>query len=191
MRNRRVGTHGAQRRWAAELEHFWFRRLNQSQWFATDPAVDEELRRRFGRELASLWTRPAAEFLSDPHMALAAVLLFDQLPRNLFRGAAAAFAFDPLARQITRGALQRGWDKALRPEQRPFLAMPLMHSEDIADQLWSVQFFSALGRPANFEFARDHYRMIARFGRFPHRNAVLGRRSTAAEKRAVQAGFAW
>lgn len=181
----------AQRRWAAELEHFWFRRLNPAQWFGSDAAVDAELRRRFAPDLAALWTQSPASFLTDPHTALAAVLLFDQLPRNLFRGTATAFAFDPLARQITHGALARGFDRVLRPEQRVFLAMPLMHSEQIADQRLSVRFFTQLGRRTNRDFAVDHCRMVARFGRFPHRNAALGRTSTPAERRAVEQGFAW
>jgi len=188
---RRISNTRAQRRWAAELEHFWFRRLNPGQWFAPDDQVDAELRRRFAPDLSALWTQAPHSFLTDPHIALAAVLLFDQLPRNLFRGTATAFAFDPLARQITHGALARGYDRALRREQRVFLAMPLMHSERIADQLQSVRFFTQLGLPANREFAVDHYRMVARFGRFPHRNEALGRTSTPAERRALEQGFAW
>lgn len=138
-----------------------------------------------------MWTQGAQTFLTDPHTALAAVLLFDQVPRNLFRGTGTAFAFDPLAQQITHGALARGFDRALGPEQRVFLAMPLMHSEHIADQRRSLRYFTQLALPANRAFAVDHYRMIARFGRFPHRNEALGRNSTSAELRAVEQGFAW
>lgn len=188
---RHLSNTGAQRRWAAELEHFWFRRLNPGQWFAPDDQVDAELHRRFAPDLAALWTQPPNSFLTDPRTALAAVLLFDQLPRNLFRGTGTAFAFDPLAQQITHGALARGFDRVLPREQRVFLAMPLMHSEQIADQRASVRFFTQLGLPANRAFAVDHHRMIARFGRFPHRNAALGRTSTPAERRAVEQGFAW
>jgi uncharacterized protein (DUF924 family) len=180
-----------QRRWAAELLHVWFHKLGPRVWFAPDPRADAMLRRRFGRELASLGTRSAHEFLSDPGTALAAVLLFDQLPRNLFRGSPRAFASDPLARAITRGALDRAWDRALTLQQRQFLAMPLMHSEAIADQRRSVRVYARLGRRYGRPFAVSHHRMIARFGRFPHRNAVLGRKSTEAEQLAVAAGFAW
>lgn len=179
------------RRWAAELLHYWFNTLGPGDWFAPNPAVDAALRRRFGRELAALGRRPAGEFLTDPLSALAAVLLFDQVPRNLHRGSPLAFATDPLARAIAKGALDRGWDTALTPRQRQFLAMPLMHSEAIADQRRCLAYFTALGPRYGAPFARAHYRMIARFGRFPHRNAVLGRRSSAAEKRAVAQGFAW
>ena len=180
-----------QRRWAAELLHFWFHRLAPLQWFAPDPAVDAQLERRFARELARLATRPAAEFLTDAHGALAAVLLFDQLPRNIHRATPRAFATDPLARAITHEALARGWDRQLSPRQRQFLAMPLMHSEHIADQRLSLAYFTRLGARYCAPFARAHHRMIARFGRFPHRNAVLGRASTRAEIAPIEAGTRW
>lgn len=180
-----------QRRWAAELVHLWFHGLKPHDWFTPNPAVDALLRRRFARELTSLRTRPAAEFLSEPPTALAAVLLFDQLPRNLHRGTPAAFATDPLARAIAKGALARGWDAELTRVQRQFLAMPLMHSEDIADQRRSLGVYARLGTRYGWPFALSPHRMIARFGRFPHRNAVLGRTSTPAEIAAVEAGNRW
>lgn len=179
------------RRWAAELLHFWFHKLAPPQWFVPDSGVDAQLRRRFARELACLRVRPAVEFLTDPQSALAAVLLFDQLPRNLHRGTPQAFASDPLARAICRGALARGWDRQLDRRRRQFLAMPLMHSERIADQRLSLATFTRLGERFGAPFARSHYRMIARFGRFPHRNPALGRASTPAEIAAVAAGNRW
>jgi uncharacterized protein (DUF924 family) len=181
----------ARRRWAAELLHFWFHELAPPQWFAPDLHVDALLRRRFSRELRCLRRRPAQEFLTDPQTALAAVLLFDQLPRNLHRGTPRAFATDTLARAITGAALARGWDGRLSSQQRQFLAMPLMHSERIADQRRSLAYFTRLGTRFGAPFARAHYRMIARFGRFPHRNAVLGRHSSPAEIAAVGAGNRW
>ena len=180
-----------QRRWAAELLHVWFHKLGPRVWFAPDPRADAMLRRRFERELTMLRMRPAHEFLADPASALAAVLLFDQLPRNLFRGSPRAYACDPLARAIAREALRRGWDRALNLPQRQFLAMPLMHSEEIADQRASLAVYARLPSRYGWPFAVSHHRMIARFGRFPHRNEALGRASTDAERRAVAAGFAW
>jgi uncharacterized protein (DUF924 family) len=180
-----------QRRWAVEILHLWFHELKPRDWFAPNPAIDALLRRRFARELESLQTRPAAEFLTDPDSALAAVLLFDQVPRNLHRGTREAFNTDPLARAITHGALARRWDRQLSPQQRQFLAMPLQHSEAIADQRRSLAYFTRLGLRYGAPFARAHYRMIARFGRFPHRNAVLGRISTPAEIAAIEAGNRW
>jgi uncharacterized protein (DUF924 family) len=181
----------ARRRWAAELLHFWFGTLRPSDWFRPPAAVDDALRRRFDRELAMLRRRPASEFLTDPLTARAAVLLFDQVPRNIHRGSPQAFATDRLARAIAHGILARGWDSGLTKAERQFVAMPLMHSERIADQQASLTYYAALGRGYGFPFARSHYRMIARFGRFPHRNTVLGRTSTPAEKRAVAAGYTW
>jgi uncharacterized protein (DUF924 family) len=181
----------ARRRWAAELLHFWFHTLRPGDWFRTNPGVDAELGRRFGREWAVLRRRPAGEFLGDPLTARAAVLLFDQVPRNINRGSAQAFASDRLARAVAKGILSRGWDRGLSPAGRQFVALPLMHSEAIADQRLSLVLFARLGRRHGFPFARSHYLMIARFGRFPHRNGALGRRSSAAERRAVEQGFVW
>jgi uncharacterized protein (DUF924 family) len=181
----------ARRRWAAELLHFWFHDLRPAQWFGRNDLVDGVLRQRFGRELAMLAKRSAREFLRDRQTARATVLLFDQVPRNLYRGQARAFACDALARAIARGAVARGWDKGLGKHERQFLYMPLMHSESRADQRLSLRLYTALGDASILAFARNHAAMVRRFGRFPHRNEVLGRKSAAAEERAVAAGNAW
>lgn len=99
--------------WPAQLLHYWFHQLRPDQWFGPSDIVDAQLNRRFGRTLAGLAQRPAREFLRDPLTARAAVLLFDQLPRNLYRNSPQAFASDPLAREILRGAKARGWDRGL------------------------------------------------------------------------------
>ena len=109
----------------------------------------------------------------------------------MHRDSAQAFASDALARAITHGAIARRWDRELGKEARQFLYMPLMHGELLRDQRESLRRFAGLGDGHVFGFARQHYRMIARFGRFPHRNAVLGRRGSAAERRAVAQGNAW
>lgn len=180
----------APRPWAAELLHCWFHQLGPRDWWGGPGDVDRLLQRRFRRELAMLGGRPAHEFLRDPLTARAAILLFDQVPRNIHRGTPLAFATDPLARAITRGVVAKGWDRSIPPHERQFAYMPLMHSEAIADQRASLAIFSVRAS-ANFGFARAHYRMIARFGRFPHRNQILGRRSSDAEEAAVAAGFSW
>jgi uncharacterized protein (DUF924 family) len=178
-------------RWAAELVHFWFMRLTPASWFGGGPSLDHELARRFADEWRMLARQQPERFLGDPHTALAAVLLFDQIPRNIHRGTPLAYATDPLARAITRAALARGFAERLESDaRRQFLAMPLMHSEAIADQRLALAFYARLPRHG-WAFARAHYAMIARFGRFPHRNAALGRASSSAEGRAVAAGFAW
>lgn len=181
----------APKQWAADLLHFWFHELTPRDWWGGSDALDATMEKRFRHQLESLsFCRPRT-FLTDPQTALAAVLLFDQVPRNVFRGSPRAFATDPLARAITLGALRYGFLQPLRREQRQFLAMPLMHSEHIADHLLSLKIFARINVDANLSFARSHARMIARFGRYPHRNEVLGRTSTPAEERAVKAGFAW
>lgn len=181
----------ANRPWAAELLHFWFHELSPHDWWGGSDRVDAIMDKRFRRELEALSFCPARSFLSDPQTALAAVLLFDQVPRNVHRGSPRAFATDPLARAVTHGAVQRGHLPRLERQQRQFLAMPLMHSETNADHVLGLRIFARLNGGANLPFARSHARMIARFGRYPHRNTVLGRVSTPAERRAVEAGFAW
>ncbi|RZK00107.1 MAG: DUF924 domain-containing protein [Novosphingobium sp.] len=177
--------------WAADMLHFWFHDLRPDQWFGRNDSVDAALRRRFARTLAMLGRQPVWAFLGDPLTARAAVLLFDQVPRNLFRDDPRAFAYDRLARAITRGVLSKSWDRGMAKSARHFLYMPLMHSEAIADQLLALRLFAALGDSSTLHFCRSHARMIERFGRFPHRNPVLGRKSTRAEKRAVAAGNSW
>lgn len=177
--------------WARDLLHFWFSVLGPGDWFGSSAEVDGELERRFGKWLIALGKRPASEFLSDPDTARAAILLFDQCPRNIHRGSAKAFAYDSLALAICHGALARGWDQDLTNPPKQFLFLPLMHSEAIADQRLSLRKFTELNNSFVISFARAHFAMIARFGRFPHRNAALGRSSTAAEKRAIEAGHSW
>jgi uncharacterized protein (DUF924 family) len=181
----------AQRPWAADLLHFWFHELRPDQWFGRSSVVDEALRRRFGRWLEALGRQPASTFLRDPLTARAAVLLFDQVPRNLYRDDARAFAYDAKACAITKGIARRGWDRGLPKEARHFIYMPLMHSEALIDQVECLQRFAGLGDANVLNFARAHFRMIARFGRFPHRNALLGRKSSPAELEAISAGNAW
>ena len=181
----------APRRWAAELLYVWFHALRPADWWRRSEATDARLRRRFEPELVALGARPADEFLGDPRTAQAAILLFDQVPRNAFRGDPRAWAWDPLALALARGMVARGWDLGLPAAQRQFVYMPLMHSEAIADQLLSLRLFARLGHRWGLPYARSHYRIVARFGRFPHRNDLLGRDSSAAERRAVKRGAAW
>jgi uncharacterized protein (DUF924 family) len=181
----------AQRPWAADLLHLWFHKLRPKHWFGRSDAVDALLARRFASLIGKFQRRPCREFLRDPLTARAAILLFDQVPRNSFRNSSRAFATDPLAANLAKALLARRADRQLTRAQRQFLLMPLMHSERIADQRLSVRRFAANGDAARHGFARGHYAMVARFGRFPHRNAVLGRKSCAAELRAIAAGNYW
>ncbi len=177
------------RPWAAQLLHCWFHELTPRDWYRGGARVDALIEQRFSRYWRMLRQRRSDEFIASPRMALAAVLLFDQVPRNLFRDDPRAFASDGLAQAITRRAIALEWDRALGRKQRQFLYMPLMHSEAIRDQRLSLAMFTELG--SSLLYARNHHGMIARFGRFPHRNEVLGRRSSSAEQRAVAAGFSW
>ena len=177
--------------WAADLLHYWFHELRPQQWFGRNDAVDRVLRCRFVPVLDRFVQRTAAAFLRDALTARAAILLFDQVPRNAFRDSPRAFATDPLARTITKEMIRKGWLRPLSRTERQFVLMPLMHSEDIADQRLSLRMFARNGDAGRRGFARLHYAMIARFGRFPHRNAVLRRKSRSAELRAVAAGNHW
>ena len=170
--------------WQDEVLAFWFG-LAKERWWKADPALDAGIRERF----LALWETerenlPEA-FLGGPREAVAAIILFDQFPRHMFRGHADQFSTDPLALAIARGAVARGLDRAMSPAERGFLYMPFQHSEDLADQRRSVALFTALGDDYQLDYARKHHDVVARFGRFPHRNAILGRAPRAAE---VEAG---
>jgi uncharacterized protein (DUF924 family) len=160
--------------WRADVLKFWFG-LTYDQWFKADPALDLRIRQRFLKLWAERRQLPVESFLDDPLTALAGVILFDQLPRNMFRGQAEQFATDPLALGIAKGAVDKGLDEQLAPDERAFLYMPFEHSEDRADQNRSMLLFTALGDPSYLRYAKLHHDIIDRFGRFPHRNAMLGR----------------
>ena len=160
--------------WRSDVLKFWFG-LGYDQWFSSDPVLDDRVKQRFLKPWAEKRELPPGSFLADPLTALAGVILFDQFPRNMFRGDAEQFATDPLALAIARGAVDRGFDDDLMPDERAFLYLPLEHSENIADQNRSVLLFTGLGDPRYFKYAKLHHDIIERFGRFPHRNVMLGR----------------
>jgi len=168
--------------WIGDVIDFWFWELGRERWFRKDPAIDARIRQRFLLLYEVLSTWPAADALMSPERALATVIVLDQLPRNMFRGSPQAFATDALALKVARAAVEKGLDRALTPEQRSFLYMPFEHSEDAGDQARAVALISGLGDPEFTRFAIAHKNIIQRFGRFPHRNAVLGRPSTPAER---------
>jgi len=177
---------------AREVLGFWFEGLMPEQHFASSESVDEAVRERFGPLRDLVLGSGAAGWRDDPETLLAAVILLDQFSRNIHRGTAEAFAADPLALTLVRTALDRGWEKDLPPEQRAFLYMPLMHAEDGALQAESLRRFAEPGLEDNLDFAREHAAVIARFGRFPARNAALGRESTEEETEYLQTpGVGW
>jgi uncharacterized protein (DUF924 family) len=168
--------------WIGDVLGFWFEELGRAGWFRKDAAVDSAIRQRFLLLYEVLTTWPADDALASADRALATVLVLDQFPRNIFRDTAQAFATDALALQVARGAIACGYGKTLAPEQRVFLYLPFEHSEDAADQARSVALISTLGDEEFTRYALAHKAVIDRFGRFPHRNAVLGRASTSDEE---------
>ena len=160
--------------WRGEVLRFWFR-LEPRQWWQADDELDSRIRETFHDLSSDKRQLPASSFLGDPLTALAAIILFDQFPRNMFRGHADQFSTDPLALAIATGAVDRGFDEQVEADERPFLYMPFEHSEDIAEQNRSLLLFTKYGNSDLLDFARKHHSIIARFGRFPHRNEMLGR----------------
>jgi uncharacterized protein (DUF924 family) len=164
-------------------------------WFEPNPEFDEEIRHRFNDDVIDAGRGALDGLSATAEGVLTLVILLDQFPRNLFRDAARAFAYDSKARAVARLAVGLGLDKLLSPVERIFLYMPFQHSETIDDQIRSVALFKTLPvvpwRDEAIDYAVRHHDIIAQFGRFPHRNAVLGRTSTAEELTFLQenAGF--
>jgi len=166
----------------SEIIEFWYTPPMSEHWFSSTPEIDGLIRNRFERlwEQASQGELDAWQRTAEGCLALCIVL--DQFPLNMFRGEAKSFASEQKALAVSRYAVSNGLDEQLPAERRVFLYMPLMHSENLADQDESVRLFEASGLEGNARFARHHREIIRRFGRFPHRNALLGRTSRAEEK---------
>ncbi|MDN2568546.1 DUF924 domain-containing protein [Aquibium sp. A9E412] len=176
--------------WWSPVLDFWFGELTPEDWFKSTPETDAACR-RFGPLNTRLAEGVPPAALQQPDAALAAIIVLDQIPRNIHRGRAEAFATDDKALAVARNAVDRGLDAAVAPERRAFVYMPFMHAERLAEQERCVALFTALGNETNLKFAVEHRDIIARFGRFPHRNRVLGRTSTAEEEAflAAHAGY--
>ncbi len=168
--------------WHRAVNDFWFGELTPDDWFGGGSALDDKIKQRFLALFDELKQTPPSPADMDAFEHLAAVILFDQFPRNMFRGSAQAFATDDLALGFSKDAVARGLDKALEGQHRQFLLMPFMHSEVHGDQARSLALFTALDQKNALEFARQHKDVIDRFGRFPTRNEALGRTSTPEER---------
>lgn len=168
--------------WINVVNEFWFDELGPRDWFGGGPGVDALIRERFGGLRENLKQYPPSAELLDANGSVATVIVFDQFSRNLFRGSAEAFATDSLALALASHATNTEMDAPLGLHQRQFLYMPFMHSENQDMQARSVELFRKLGDPELIGYATHHKAIIDRFGRFPHRNAVLGRQSTSAEE---------
>jgi uncharacterized protein (DUF924 family) len=166
--------------WRADVLKFWFG-LDPKDWWRSGPELDHRVKQNFLKLWAQKRQLPVESFLADPLTALAGVILFDQFPRNMFRSNAEQFATDHLALAIVKAAVDKEFDKELQPKERGFLYMPFQHSEDLADQNRGVLLFTELGDQEQLGYAKKHHDIIERFGRFPHRNAMLGRVPRPAE----------
>jgi uncharacterized protein (DUF924 family) len=160
---------------------FW-RQAGPQKWFSHKPAFDEAIRLKFEPVHHAAARGEYDAWAETAEGALALLILLDQFPRNLYRRSAHAYATDPKARSVARHAVEAGHDRAVEPELRNFFYLPFEHSEDLADQDYGLALCTEAGDAGNLKWARIHREIIARFGRFPHRNPALGRSTTAEEQ---------
>lgn len=171
----------------AEVIRFW-ENAGPEKWFAKDEAFDAAIRARFLGAHESAARCELADWAATAQGALALLLLLDQFPRNLFRNSAHAFATDGLARQIARAAVAQGFDRQVAEPLQAFFYLPFMHSEAAEDQKLCAQLCDRPGLEDNYKFALVHLEIIERFGHFPHRNAMMGRVTTAEEQAFLDSG---
>jgi uncharacterized protein (DUF924 family) len=171
----------------ADIVTFW-REAGRDRWYKKDPDFDDEIRRRYLDRYEAAAAGQLRDWEANAEGALALLILLDQFPRNMFRGDARAFATDPLARAVAAGAIVRGFDAQVPKELREFFYVPFEHSESMADQERAVALYKAVGDADNLKWAELHADIIRRFGRFPHRNTVLGRATTLAEQEFLDSG---
>jgi uncharacterized protein (DUF924 family) len=167
--------------WINDVAHFWFEELQPKDWFVRSEAVDTTIRKRFGALHGSLTEKVPSSVTATPLGALAAIIVLDQFSRNLFRNSSRAFTCDATALAIAQESIRAGFDCRLERNQRVFMYMPFQHSEDRDVQRHSIELFTELGDANALDYAQQHRDIIERFGRFPHRNRVLGRESTPQE----------
>jgi uncharacterized protein (DUF924 family) len=170
-----------------ELLAFW-RAAGSKRGFEKDAAFDAEIHRRFLATHEAAARGELTGWEATPEGALALVIVLDQFPRNMFRGDARTFATDVKARDVAQGALARGFDRQVPDDLRTFFYVPFMHAENLADQERCVALYRAAGDDYSLKYAEEHADIIRRFGRFPHRNAVLGRGTTDEEQAFLDAG---
>ncbi|GAA0465193.1 DUF924 family protein [Parasphingorhabdus litoris] len=170
---------------------FWFTSETEKHWFESTPEFDQEITEKFGELYAHAVSGELEEWRSSRDGRLALTLLFDQLPRMAFRDTPKAYASDGLGRELAHHAIGLGddIDLAREGERHAFFYLPLMHQENLEDQRRAVELYTTHGPESGLEWARHHYDIIARFGRFPHRNRILGRYCTAQEAAFVQSNI--
>jgi uncharacterized protein (DUF924 family) len=163
-----------------DVVSFWLSQ-NDKVWFTADPGFDAEVTSRFADLVERAKSGALDDWANEPEGALALVILLDQMTRNIYRDSPEMFAADGKALNVAKRAIERGFDQELPKSKRRWLYMPFMHSEDLADQEQSVELFTRSDIAESVPFAVDHADIIRRFGRFPHRNAILGRQTTPEE----------
>jgi uncharacterized protein (DUF924 family) len=166
--------------WADVLD-FWFAPGNETRWFLADPGFDAEISRRFAGVVEMARPGELDHWATTPDGSLALCLLLDQFPRNIWRGTPRAYSCDDKARRIAAEAIAMGHDLAVPPGRRLFFYLPFEHSEDLADQERCLALMRGLNDSEQLHWAERHHAVIARFGRFPHRNEILGRASSGEE----------
>ena len=166
---------------------FWVQ-AGPKKWWKKDEGFDAEIARRFGGTHVEAANRLREDWLQTPDATLALIIVLDQFSRNLFRNSPNAFAQDEYCRSIVKSAMEAGTDRLTHEDINEFFYLPLMHSEDISDQKLCLSEMERLGKEGNVKAAKEHLDIIEKFGRFPHRNAVLGRRTTVEEQAFLDAG---
>lgn len=164
-----------------DILNFWFSPETQPNWFAKSDEFDQSLKEKFGDILEQASKTELWSWRKNADGRLAEILVLDQFSRNIFRDTPRAFTQDSLALALAQEAISQGLDKQLSPEQRSFLYMPFMHSESKLIHEFALKLFQRLGNPENLEYEIKHKIIIDRFGRYPHRNQILGRESTEEE----------
>jgi uncharacterized protein (DUF924 family) len=167
--------------WSKDVWTFWFQEAGSDRWFKKDASFDDTVRQRFRALHEALATCDKDLLIVDPRTALAAIIVLDQMSRNMFRDTPSAFAADPRALAIAEEAIARGFEKGLTKDERMFFYLPFEHAEDAQAQARCVTLMATLDDPELTKWAEAHLRIIDRFGRFPHRNRMLGRTSTPEE----------
>lgn len=177
---------------ADEVLKFWFEDIDRSCWFKKDPEFDRDLEQRFGKTYALAKDGQLSHWCDTPAGCLAVIIVLDQFSRNMFRESAAAFEADPIALQLVTNGIEKGLDEELTLEQRSFFYMPLRHAEDLAMQqlgLAKTRELNDAGYGSD-KYALNHLELIEKFGRFPHRNEILGRENTPEEALYLEDGNA-
>ncbi|RYF80466.1 MAG: DUF924 domain-containing protein [Comamonadaceae bacterium] len=164
-----------------DILRFWFEECTPAQWWAVDTAFDAQIRERFLPTLQAAAQAELHAWRATPEGRLAEIIVLDQFSRNVHRGTPQAFAQDPMALVLAQEAVVRDLHLALTPEQRAFLLLPFMHSESCVIHAWAEQLYRDFAPANNYDFELKHKAIVDRFGRYPHRNAILGRISTAEE----------